>query len=1491
MGSGFFSQDNPPPLEQGEAGPGPGNVVVQEPTGVDGATASFFGRGASPALQAFEEDAAAKAAEAAASAAAAANSAQAASASAGEALNVANALDDDVAAAQAAAAASQNSATASQGSATAASNSAGQAATSATQAANSATNALSSANAANTSATNSASSATNAASSASAAASSATSASGSATTATTKASEASASASQAASSATNAANSASAAGTSATNAATSATNASNSASAAGTSATNAAASATTATTKASEASTSATNAAASATSASGSASTATTKASEAAASATSAAGSASTATTKASEASTSATNAANSASAASTSATAAGTSATNAANSATAAAGSATAAGTSATNAANSASAAATSATNAANSASAAGTSATNAATSATSASTAQAAAESARDATLAAFDSFDDRYLGTKTSNPTVDNDGNALVAGALYFNSTAGEMRVYTGSSWTAAYVSGAGVLLIANNLSDVANAATARTNLGLGNVENKSSATVRSEITSGNVTTALGFTPANKAGDTFTGAVTFSGGINANFAIKAEGGTEGGQFLLEKAPSGSTFSGNHIVIDTVGDVLRLFDGGGSNPGAYINLKSQANGAGSRILTETTLTSGNVTTALGYTPYNATNPSGYISGITSGMVTAALGYTPYNASNPNGYISGITSGNVTTALGYTPANRAGDTFTGPVTINNGSNQVILGFDGNIELTRPGGSAYIDFKDSTGEDFDARIQQAGSGFSLTGLLTVTGGGLNAAVKLGNLNGNRDWRVMQKDDGRFVITDETAGAERLSINSGGTTTALGDLTTNGSLFVTGGTASYIYMGDSDNGQRVIHNNSDRIGFLTQAGGWGSWCEDDGSWRNDTYFQTPILYDINNTAYYVDPNWWSVINHLRVDGASPTFSNGSFQYHYHQSPHIAYVKKTGGYNWYWRRNDTGLGGGANEVEDMSLTEAGNLLVRTDVRAPLFYDSNNTTYYIDPQNVSQLFGLAIRGDQNQTATSNQLFLWDASGTTTSAVGFKQATGIWAEHGVTAGGYNTYFTMDTSGRGWVFRRAASSGTDFTGTNVASISNTGHAQFDGSARAPIFYDSNNTAYYVDPASGSTLAGQLNQYGYLNIRYGGGAYAGMGISNQFASASNFATSFIDFNNENNTQKASIFGNFGTDGHGYLQFLSTAPGVGRTTDTRTTTAFAYFNQWNFQTTAGIATNIIYDRDNSGYYVDPNNTSNLLNINANYIRSYGNVDVDQDLIVGTASGKTASYIYMRDADEGQRILHCNSNAIGFLTQAGAWGAYCHDDGYWQSNHSMRSPIFYDSNNTGYYVNADGSSVLHDLYTLGLSIGRNCASTDVNSANDTGSYSVRGSTTTVAAMSFHRTGAFAINMGLGTDNVFRIGGWSASSNCFQMDSGGNLTMLGNVTAYSDARIKKDVETISGALDLVSAMRGVRYTRIDNDKRGVGVIAQEVLEVVPEVVQQGVGDDDTLSVAYGNLVGVLIEAIKELKSEVDNLKATVH
>jgi hypothetical protein len=101
---------------------------------------------------------------------------------------------------------------------------------------------------------------------------------------------------------------------------------------------------------------------------------------------------------------------------------------------------------------------------------------------------------------------------------------------------------------------------------------------------------------------------------------------------------------------------------------------------------------------------------------------------------------------------------------------------------------------------------------------------------------------------------------------------------------------------------------------------------------------------------------------------------------------------------------------------------------------------------------------------------------------------------------------------------------------------------------------------------------------------------------------------------------------------------------------------------------------------------------------------------------------------------------------------------------------------------------------------------------------------------------------------------------------------------------LTAGGSITATGNVTAYSDQSLKKDITTITEALKMVCALRGVRYTMINSDQNGIGVVAQEVQEVVPEVVQDTGG---LLSVAYGNLTGLLIEAVKELSARVEALE----
>ena len=100
--------------------------------------------------------------------------------------------------------------------------------------------------------------------------------------------------------------------------------------------------------------------------------------------------------------------------------------------------------------------------------------------------------------------------------------------------------------------------------------------------------------------------------------------------------------------------------------------------------------------------------------------------------------------------------------------------------------------------------------------------------------------------------------------------------------------------------------------------------------------------------------------------------------------------------------------------------------------------------------------------------------------------------------------------------------------------------------------------------------------------------------------------------------------------------------------------------------------------------------------------------------------------------------------------------------------------------------------------------------------------------------------------------------------------------------------SLTLSGNVTAYSDGRLKKDIRLIEGALGKVMSIRGITFARTDDEKgvRYAGVIAQELEKVLPEVVIYNEGSE-VKSVAYGNIVALLIEAIKEQQERINRLE----
>lgn len=139
-----------------------------------------------------------------------------------------------------------------------------------------------------------------------------------------------------------------------------------------------------------------------------------------------------------------------------------------------------------------------------------------------------------------------------------------------------------------------------------------------------------------------------------------------------------------------------------------------------------------------------------------------------------------------------------------------------------------------------------------------------------------------------------------------------------------------------------------------------------------------------------------------------------------------------------------------------------------------------------------------------------------------------------------------------------------------------------------------------------------------------------------------------------------------------------------------------------------------------------------------------------------------------------------------------------------------------------------------------------------------------------------------------------GSAEMNLTLGSSGAYfygtstHYGIWKTSGVSLSVNaSNGDFTTNGNVTAYSDARLKTDIELIPNALDKVLQLSGYTYLRMDTKERQTGLLAQDVQKVLPEAV---VDTGEYLSLAYGNLVGLLVEAIKDQQKQIDELRERI-
>ena len=171
---------------------------------------------------------------------------------------------------------------------------------------------------------------------------------------------------------------------------------------------------------------------------------------------------------------------------------------------------------------------------------------------------------------------------------------------------------------------------------------------------------------------------------------------------------------------------------------------------------------------------------------------------------------------------------------------------------------------------------------------------------------------------------------------------------------------------------------------------------------------------------------------------------------------------------------------------------------------------------------------------------------------------------------------------------------------------------------------------------------------------------------------------------------------------------------------------------------------------------------------------------------------------------------------------------------------------------------------------------------------LSVGTTSSFNDgVISALGSGRQAITAKVTNNANLLFQgfNSSGTAVIQAVGTGDFYATGnvGIGLTSPTEKLHVSGNILATGNVTAFSDERLKDNIETLDGSK--VYEMRGVSFTK--DGEASSGVIAQEIQKVAPELVNDS---GEYLSVAYGNLVGYLIEGMKQLKQEVVELKAEV-
>jgi hypothetical protein len=578
--------------------------------------------------------------------------------------------------------------------------------------------------------------------------------------------------------------------------------------------------------------------------------------------------------------------------------------------------------------------------------------------------------------------------------------------------------------------------------------------------------------------------------------------------------------------------------------------------------------------------------------------------------------------------------------------------------------------------------------------------------------------------------------------------------------------------------------------------------------------------------------------------------------------------------------------------------TNAGNGGYTALQIYYGEGGYVFAPTSFRAPIFYDSNDTNYYVDPNATSRLNNLQLNATYSPSYTG-QLILGSNS------YNFNFLNGSWAGS-ITAGilancSDQWEFAIHDSGHRVVSPFLFDGGGNHRLLMGRDIGwGQMYIEAASSFRAPIFYDSQDTTYYLDPNTGGVslnIAGSVNAAGSFAsngwssssgneaVRVyapkGGSASWDGGITGairiklpQRANNTMWSMKVRIYNYSTNQVSEYTMGNYSYDQGGYN---ASAHFIGANNAPVYNVRFG--NQdgvdcvWIGETSTSWSYPVVSVISFEGGFRSGNAATWDDNWNITYVTSFGTVatSIYPSLKVGNLSADGGLYATGNLYLGGQSSYYLYNSASGVRSNNNLLAdgdIYLGTRGTWLSTY-LNQNVRTDSSPSFSALTISGTTTLNSQVNINRHIDAN---------------TTWGSCT-------------SIFVGWGGGKVI-LGNSASGGHDYALNLGCNTVVSTNpffcyqdITAYSDARVKDNIQIVDNAIEKIKAIRGVTYTRSDNVdkvKRHAGVLAQEVLEVLPEVVN---GSEDTVySVAYGNMAALFIEAIKEQQTQIEELKKEI-